>query len=479
MREVFVPFHHKSLSYHLRRVSLFIFIYLYKMIAFPSFFRAYILAIAVLFSIKVQAYHVIINGVAKGVNAKEVRLSSSAWVDEQVAFLNESGTFSFTIDHPYPAMFSLKYGTGLDLLRADVFLLNDLLIDASLTHENGMDNVFLKVPDRRSAALKTAKNYMENLYVDKNVDVPTLRKIIPEILAIPNIGNDDFSQKYAAIEMLNFMQTMSNNYGKKLEKSYLEMEEFSNLPKNDNRYMGIEAYRDLMVAYNEYLVKQRISQQTNILSFSGLSLLTDSIAAMTPEAVRYDMNKRLVKKFKYSHLVDGREKELYAKKLRQLLNNYPEAPEASALQEKIMDIMLSIENNPAPDFHLADESGTIINYEDFKGTFLLIDVWGSWCRPCRVKNPKLVELYNQCQTYDIKVTFVGVAAKEQDTESWKEAIENDGLTWLQLWADEKFLHDYHIQEYPTMILIDKKGIIRKMSPNIGLEDLINFVMLAQ
>ena len=74
--------------------------------------------------------------------------------------------------------------------------------------------------------------------------------------------------------------------------------------------------------------------------------------------------------------------------------------------------------------------------------------------------------------YAMEVKLMSIA-NDQDPDTWKEAIATDGLTWLQLLADSEFLSSYNIEEYPTMILIDREGKVKKITSNITLNDLID------
>lgn len=426
-----------------------------------------------------NAYHLVISGIAKGLSTQEIHLSSSAWIEEQVVLLNAEGKFAFVVDYQYPAMFTLRYGAGREMLKTDVFVMNDLNVEAELVSAPDGERVFLRVPDRRSAAFKSAKNYAENLYVDKNYDNYVIDKVVPDIKKIPNIQEDEFTEVYAKSEKLNFLQVMMNNYGKMLMKSPFEMEDFASLPKNHEYFMGIEAYRDLMVAYNELLIKKEMEKRgMNRYDFYECVSIIDSMGVVLPEQVQFDLTKNVVNRFVYNRLPDMKQKELYLKKVKQIVNNYPGSACAEVLRPKLMEALGSIENKPAPDFALKDDDGTTIRLQDFQQNFILIDVWGSWCRPCRVKNPKIVEMYNMCKDYQINISFVGVA-QEQDKQAWRDAIDADGLVWTQVLADVDFIANYQIKEFPTMILIDNKGTIKKISPTITMDDIINIVLLNQ
>jgi thiol-disulfide isomerase/thioredoxin len=86
----------------------------------------------------------------------------------------------------------------------------------------------------------------------------------------------------------------------------------------------------------------------------------------------------------------------------------------------------------APSFTTADINGQNISLSDYRGYYLLLDFWGSWCAPCRRENPILAMMYDKYKDRKFKsasgIKFLSVAL-EQDRESALKAIEKDGLVW--------------------------------------------------
>ncbi len=113
-----------------------------------------------------------------------------------------------------------------------------------------------------------------------------------------------------------------------------------------------------------------------------------------------------------------------------------------------------------PDFEQADSNGNMITLRSFRGKYLLIDFWASWCGPCRAENPTVVEAYNQYK--DKNFTVLGVSL-DKERQAWLNAIEADELTWSQVsdlkgW-DNSLAQQFRITGIPQNILIDKEGKI--------------------
>ena len=418
----------------------------------------------------VQAYHAVITGTAKGLNIRDIHLSCSAWLEDQISILDPSGKFTFVLDNPNPAMYSLRYGSGRAMLKTELFIFEDLIVEADLISEPSGEKILLRVPDRRCNAFKAAKNYMDDQWINKRTDI--IDQIVPKITAIPFIQNDEITQVFAKSEMLSYLYLMAKSYGKTFEKSAFEREEFKTLPMNESFYMGFPSYRELMAAYNmEKFMAKIFDEGKNTRDFEAVMRRIEELSQSLPEQTRFDLMIQVIHKFPHKDLPTGQE-QYYASKLRQITSNYPNNDETLLLELQIVDILNTIVNRPAPDFKLKDETGTSVSLSDLRNSFVLIDVWGSWCRPCRVKNQALLELYKTIKDYSMEIVLVSIS-NDTDEELWREAISQDGMIWTQLLADADFLGNYSIKEYPTMILIDKEGKIRKVGSDISLNDLID------
>ncbi|SDL03416.1 Peroxiredoxin [Pedobacter sp. ok626] len=148
-----------------------------------------------------------------------------------------------------------------------------------------------------------------------------------------------------------------------------------------------------------------------------------------------------------------------------LASTYKNSRYAKGIVAKIEASKVADAGGPAPDFTKPDVNGKPVSLSQFRGKYVLLDFWGSWCGPCRAANPHLKELYS---TYTAKgFEILGVASEKvsgqaQAEKMWKEAIEKDGLTWTNVLNNELSMKSdvvqlYNIEGYPTQILLDKEG----------------------
>ncbi|MEO6852169.1 MAG: TlpA disulfide reductase family protein [Mucilaginibacter sp.] len=128
----------------------------------------------------------------------------------------------------------------------------------------------------------------------------------------------------------------------------------------------------------------------------------------------------------------------------------------------------------APEFAEADTSGKLVRLSSFRGKYVLIDFWASWCGPCRHENPNVVKAYNQYKGKNF--TIVGISLDQSRGKArWLAAIHKDGLAWTQLsdlqaW-NSKEAALYVVRAIPMNFLIDPDGKI--IAKNLHGDDLEN------
>jgi peroxiredoxin len=114
----------------------------------------------------------------------------------------------------------------------------------------------------------------------------------------------------------------------------------------------------------------------------------------------------------------------------------------------------------AIDFSQADPDGKQVSLSSFRGKYVLVDFWASWCRPCREENPNVVRAYNKFKEKNFTVLGVSLDSNRQP---WLKAIKSDELVWTQVsdlkgWNNEAAAR-YNIQSIPQNFLIDPSGKI--------------------
>lgn len=122
----------------------------------------------------------------------------------------------------------------------------------------------------------------------------------------------------------------------------------------------------------------------------------------------------------------------------------------------------------APDFELPDTGNKPVRLSSFRGKYVLLDFWASWCAPCRKKNKELFRLYPELQAKGLEVISVSL---DDNKKQWLEAVKTDQVNWTQL-ADlkgfkaSKVREAYKFQQVPTVFLINPEGEVVKTNPTI-------------
>jgi peroxiredoxin len=157
----------------------------------------------------------------------------------------------------------------------------------------------------------------------------------------------------------------------------------------------------------------------------------------------------------------------------ELLESFSEDSQRSIYYHAILPLYQKIKNTAigqlAPTFSAPDTSGHNRHLEDFRGKYVLLDFWASWCAPCRAENPKWVEFYYQINKAEFEILGISV---DEDEERWKKAIVMDQLPWtnvslLEGWSN--ISDQYGVKAVPQNFLIDPSGKI--IAKNISVDEL--------
>ncbi|MDN4523338.1 redoxin domain-containing protein [Fictibacillus fluitans] len=120
------------------------------------------------------------------------------------------------------------------------------------------------------------------------------------------------------------------------------------------------------------------------------------------------------------------------------------------------------EGDTAPDFQLSSLSGKPIKLTDYRGKKVVINLWASWCPPCKAEMPHMQAFYEEQERKDTEIIAVNLTKLEKDVNAPKQFVKENDLTFPIAMDDEgKAGEMYQAFSIPTSYIINKKGVIMK------------------
>ncbi|HMK19905.1 MAG TPA: TlpA disulfide reductase family protein [Chitinophagaceae bacterium] len=148
--------------------------------------------------------------------------------------------------------------------------------------------------------------------------------------------------------------------------------------------------------------------------------------------------------------------------LTDVLNKFPERTDIAGIRNSVESTIPKTlwVGKTAPEISLPDTEGRTVKLSSFRGKYVLVDFWASWCGPCRRENPNVVQAFNQFKNKNFTILGVSLDRPGQK-EAWTQAIKEDNLTWthisdLKYWQSE-VVPLYQLSGIPFNVLVDPDG----------------------
>ena len=288
--------------------------------------------------------------------------------------------------------------------------------------------------------------------IAKNGDVITFKTDAADSAHTYQIAGSDESEK---IKDFNKISDVFNAKTVKLDNEYQQKasaiaqqypDKAQQQPHIDsllNIYRPI--FQQIMIEYSDAVLKFINENKKSLAAF---------YAATSLDAMRYE-----------SDLVT------YADAIKGQFNENPAVQKFIKSMEQAKP--LSVGHN-APDFTTTGLNGKPVKLSDYKGKYVMLDFWASWCGPCRAENPNVVKMYKEYHDKGLNILGISLDVEKKD---WQQAINADKLTWNHASDLQRFDGPteklYHIEAIPSNFIIDPTGkIVAKNITGTELEDFL-------
>ncbi len=199
--------------------------------------------------------------------------------------------------------------------------------------------------------------------------------------------------------------------------------------------------------------------ENNILAQNTISLEVFEAENMNKNKADFDLALEAKKKMAFEKLEKGQFDETFKSTINKMMSR-----DFAGLQMAYKDaqIVKEITGKASKSFEYENHAGGKTKLEDLRGKYVYIDVWATWCGPCRAEIPFLKKVEEKY--HDKKIAFVSISVDEdKDHEKWKKFVTDKTLGGIQLFADKnwmsEFITSYGINSIPRFILLDPQGSV--------------------
>ena len=283
------------------------------------------------------------------------------------------------------------------------------------------------------------------LVFGNNVIAVPLINDAAEVKVNVDLGKKDDFYEVSGSEASNQLKDLVNIFGKKnyeVERTMADLDSLKQANAPDSLQLGAIAQKDAAVQDLNTYLKQAINTNNNAtICALALGWSSRSFSKSEFESSLTD----LLKKYPDNNVLRGL-KQSYDQQLAQVA------------QQQNQDSASSWIGKQAPDLALPDVNGHPVTLTSFRGKYLLVDFWASWCGPCRAENPNVVKAYNEFKGKNFAILGVSL---DKEKAAWQEAVRSDNLNWSQV-SDLKFWSSKAVETFkfdgiPFNVLIDPQG----------------------
>jgi len=409
-----------------------------------------------------------LSGTIKNFNKNKIVLRDFLNSDYKVEMpVSSEGVFSDTLPENTSNYYSLLFGKKvIDIYLPKARNLN-IWVDANnldsvlFKGENANENYYLA--KKAKIGPQSYEEMVKFYSLPENEFLSEIKKLETESMEL--INNSNLCEPFLKQELRNLhyeyliglmdyegvYANLTGNTSFKVSNSFPSVEEEKFEYGNITDFNNSGPHRSLLFKYYRKLKKENIIKAGKYDDFSTF---------VNAKIDNQDIKNRLLYSYLKAVLTSIPDKERVYSSFMELSTDDSQKKEI----EKIYNEMTLLnKGNMSPKFsNYRNAKGGTSSFDDYKGKYVYIDVWATWCGPCKAEIPFLKDIAEKYKGKNI--TFVSISVdKERDFSKWEKMVEEKQLSWPQLFADNsfnsEFIKAYKIKTIPHFILLDPEGKI--------------------
>jgi len=410
--------------------------------------------------------YTIFSGKIENNNYSELKINDIYGKLKKTIKISKDGTFSETI-YNTNGFNKLEFGK---FEYAEVFLKNEYNLFLTIDAKNLYDKSY-------SGKGSIINNYLakKDFLLYKKYEVPTklyfeeseknfIEKLTDFKLEVKDLlSNSDIPTEFEKSEKVNFKYQYTHllkmyQLMRKIITNNKDFKVSNSFPKIDYNITNDEHFKK----YESYVNLVKFKHNTDVQNLMKENDITNTEASLIQLK---KLKSGVIKDFFINDLADKititnpESKKIYDGLVK--LSNNDEFK--NRITDKFKKMKALLKGNLSPVFeNFINYTGGTNSLSDFKGKYIYIDVWATWCGPCLKEVPYLKEL--EKKYHDKNITFLSISVdQKRDYDEWKKMVSDKKMGGIQLFADQSFsssfFREYNISNIPRFILIDPKGNI--------------------
>jgi thiol-disulfide isomerase/thioredoxin len=339
-------------------------------------------------------------------------------------------------------------------------------------------NRYLQIMDSLSVRIKNKKEWFElnthDLVLFENMMQKREDSVINLVFNSKKAPDEYYNfflnkirlnNKFLRLDNISWHMVLDKNFTYQQAVDFVSNNADASLLKNVNNeeYLVSDAYQTFMCdGYYIYLKTLDCKKDTSGCSFKNTTNYCAQIISSVYKGKIKDLALYKYLDDQLSYCRSFEELNLYKKELPPYIDQLSKQSKRDALEKlfstKENELITKQIGRPAPLFTAEDSLGKSYSIIDYKGKVVVVDLWASWCEPCRAEGPYLGKIVDKYKT-DNRIAFISVAVLDKK-EAWKLAMKEDKPAWLQLFDTNGTVQNAYVaNSIPKFIIIDKQGNI--------------------